>query len=92
MGQESGKQVCSCCRGFKYRRVELKNLGTLDYEEHIISCDMCNGKGYITQEDRYSYYHSLVESPCPYCDESVYLKGPLQVQGVIAKTDRKGGS
>ncbi len=43
---------CQRCRGTGLLEAQLKNLGTLDYEWHIIGCPMCDDKGYVTEEDR----------------------------------------
>ena len=63
---ELPKKVCPECHGEKFIKEKLKNMGTLDYNEHLIPCPTCNGKGYISKEDHDSYLHSMGVIPCPY--------------------------
>lgn len=67
--QKSIKLPCRC-RGTGLNRVRLKDLGTLEYEYHIVGCSSCNGKGYITKEDIDSYLHSMGVIPCPHREEA----------------------
>jgi hypothetical protein len=45
-------QVCQKCAGAKRVYEKLRNGGTLNYVEHILTCDMCDGKWYIDEKDR----------------------------------------
>lgn len=57
---EKYPRVCPECHGKKFVYKKLKNLGTLNWDEHkLVSCDTCRGKGYITREDQDSYLHSM---------------------------------
>jgi hypothetical protein len=67
---------CKECHGKGFITTKLKNLGTLDYNEHIISCPSCSGKGYITKEDEISYMHSICNTPCPHCNCKTAQKAP----------------
>jgi hypothetical protein len=50
---------CPQCKGKKYHYEKIKNLGTGEYREAIVSCDMCSGKGYVSKEDYNRYLHSI---------------------------------
>jgi DnaJ-class molecular chaperone len=56
--------VCQQCRGQGRVEERVKNLGTLEYRQAIVSCDMCAGKGVITQDDRDRYLRSMGVGPC----------------------------
>ena len=56
---------CPECLGHKFVVKKLKNLGTLDWVEHTLPCDTCNGKGYIDKEDIESRQHNEGVGPCP---------------------------
>jgi DnaJ-class molecular chaperone len=74
------KKECPECHGVKFVEKKLKNLGTLDYVDHLISCPSCNGKGYISQEDIDSHNHSMGVGPCPHGNDTKKLAqiDPLQ--------------
>lgn len=55
---------CRRCLGKGYHWEKIKNLGTLDRENHIVTCLICD-KGYITNESRNRYLHSMGVAPCP---------------------------
>ncbi len=38
---------CAACRGAGYHTAEIRNLGTLCYETHIVPCDHCGTTTYI---------------------------------------------
>lgn len=81
------KKECPECHGKKFVYKKLKNLGTLDWNEHLLPCDTCSGKGYITQKDIDAYRHrvGIIPHPidgystfnpdfawyCPTCDRDV---------------------
>ena len=48
--------ICPRCHGKKTVTIQAKNHGTYDWDEHIIPCPMCGGKGHYTEEDRKAYY------------------------------------
>jgi hypothetical protein len=56
-------QKCHRCKGNSHVTVTLKDLSGKQSDgcgiDHIISCPMCNGKGFIADEDRERYYRSL---------------------------------
>lgn len=43
--------VCHRCKGEKFVQEKLRHPATSSYQIHTIACPMCDGKGYITQED-----------------------------------------
>jgi hypothetical protein len=76
---------CKECHGKGFITTKLKNLGTLDYNEHILSCPSCSGKGHITKEDEISYMHSVCNTPCPHC-KTAQETSKTQEENNIAKT------
>ncbi len=38
-------KLCQRCRGGGVLEADLKNLGTLDYDRHVIGCPDCSGEG-----------------------------------------------
>lgn len=64
--QSAPKKVCQKCHGDKYIYKKIKNLGTLDWNERMLVCDMCGGKGYISQEDIDAQRHREGLIPCPH--------------------------
>jgi 2'-5' RNA ligase len=67
---KSDRKTCSRCHGSGGVIQKLFNPGTREYSDHHISCDMCGGKGYITQKDRDAYLHSMGVGPCPHGNDS----------------------
>ena len=53
------RKVCSRCKGQKSVVERIQNLGTREYEHHIVCCDNCEGKGFITNEDLNRYRRSV---------------------------------
>lgn len=55
-------KTCGRCHGERSVVEHLKNLSGRQsdscLEPHIVSCDMCSGKGHITQRDIDDYYLS----------------------------------
>ena len=64
--QSIPKKVCPECHGDKYVYKKLKNWGTGDLDEHLLMCDTCSGKGYISQEDIDAERHREGLAPCPH--------------------------
>ena len=54
--------MCSRCKGAKFTYANLRDLGGRQPHgfgvEHYLPCDMCDGKGYITEADRQAYRES----------------------------------
>ena len=52
---------CQRCNGNGYHFDILKNLGTLNYKEHVVPCDApaCRN-GQVTKESRAEYYRSIM--------------------------------
>jgi hypothetical protein len=57
---------CPECHGRKRVDTKLKNLGTLEYTLHVVTCPTCNGKGYVDEKDHQSYLHNMGVAPCPH--------------------------
>lgn len=60
-----GATVCRSCKGNKYVHLKLQNRGTLEWVEHTLPCEDCDGKGYITEKDRQDYRHRVGLAPHP---------------------------
>lgn len=62
------KKKCQRCRGSGTLEAKLKNLGTLEYDWHIFTCDDCSGKGERGDESNrvycsVSYYGERAYNP-----------------------------
>jgi len=66
ISQEDYPKKCQECHGDKFIYQKTKNLGTLEYNEHLMACPSCNGKGYVTKEDHEAYMHSMGVGSCPH--------------------------
>jgi hypothetical protein len=81
------KKECPRCHGAKSVETKTKDLGTLEYCCHTISCPMCSGKGYIAKEDLDSYYHSMGIIPCPHKTAQLNQEDNIDKQQVIQKQE-----
>jgi DnaJ-class molecular chaperone len=66
------KKECKRCHGEGHVSMKLMNHGTKEEVDSIVSCPMCNGKGYCNQSDREAYYHSVSDSPCPFGNDCTH--------------------
>jgi DnaJ-class molecular chaperone len=57
---------CPECKGNKYVHKKLQNPKSKDTVEHVLTCDTCSGKGYISKEDVEAYRHRAGITPCPW--------------------------
>jgi hypothetical protein len=55
--------VCQCCKGDRFVEVTLRDLSGKQRDgcgvQYAVACEMCNGKGYTTQEDHDRYLRSV---------------------------------
>ena len=59
---------CQRCKGAKRLHIRVMNHGTKEMDEAIVTCPMCDGKGFTDQSDHARYLRSVIGCPpggCP---------------------------
>lgn len=58
------KNICKACKGDRVLKTRIRDLSGKMFNDScthytLWPCHVCDGKGYITQEDRDRYLHSM---------------------------------